>query len=134
MNVRGLGHVVVVPAAAGASDGMGTLALRPMNCQSALTASKPNALTEGGAAETRVRVRVVRVDGLHFPGRVAFVKIDVEGGERAAFRGMRRVLSLHRPVVVFEDHTGDNAAYLHTVHGYSIARINRSNFIATPNG
>jgi hypothetical protein len=38
--------------------------------------------------------------------RIEVVKIDVEGGELAALRGARRILSENRPTVIFEHGLG----------------------------
>lgn len=50
-----------------------------------------------------IEVRVARLDDvvpLELP--IHFMKVDVEGAERAVFRGARRMLSTHRPHVAFE--------------------------------
>ena len=48
-----------------------------------------------------IQVRVVRVDDL-VTHPVAFIKIDVEGGEYHALLGAERTISTSRPVIVFE--------------------------------
>lgn len=50
-----------------------------------------------------IQVRVARLDDvvpLEVP--IRFLKVDVEGSERAVFRGARRLLSTHLPYVAFE--------------------------------
>jgi FkbM family methyltransferase len=42
------------------------------------------------------------VDALSVPGRVSFVKIDVEGHELSVLRGMERLLAEQSPVLVLE--------------------------------
>ena len=41
---------------------------------------------------------------------VAGVKIDVQGAEGEVFEGMRRILSDHRPAIMFEEQTGGSTA------------------------
>jgi len=54
-----------------------------------------------------IDVATLRLDDVVPPAApVAFVKIDVEGGELLVLRGARALLRRHRPVVVFE-HGGD---------------------------
>jgi hypothetical protein len=54
-----------------------------------------------------IEVDVVRLDDVVPPdARVAFVKIDVEGGELGVLEGARTLLARHRPVVVFEHGLG----------------------------
>lgn len=46
----------------------------------------------------------MRLDSLGLPGPTV-VKIDVEGAEVAALRGMTETLRTHRPVVIVEVHS-----------------------------
>jgi FkbM family methyltransferase len=51
------------------------------------------------------KVRAVHLDGfcpLNRIDRIDLIKVDVEGSELAAFRGMRKTLAKHHPDVVFE--------------------------------
>lgn len=50
-----------------------------------------------------IRVTRVRLDDVVKPSpRIAFIKLDLEGGEYHALRGAVEVLKKHKPVVVFE--------------------------------
>jgi FkbM family methyltransferase len=51
------------------------------------------------------RVPVVALDAEDLPGRVALLKIDVEGAEPQALRGARRLLERDRPKVLAEINT-----------------------------
>jgi FkbM family methyltransferase len=52
---------------------------------------------------TRITVDVVRIDDVVPPGlRVAFIKLDIEGGEFHALRGAAATIRRGRPVIVFE--------------------------------
>jgi FkbM family methyltransferase len=52
-------------------------------------------------------VQTARLDHLvAVETRVAFVKIDVEGGELGVLRGGERPLRRHRPIIVFEHGLG----------------------------
>jgi hypothetical protein len=53
-------------------------------------------------ADTRQQVFCLSVDALAIPGRVTFVKIDVEGHEFEALKGMANLLEKHLPVLVVE--------------------------------
>lgn len=56
-----------------------------------------------GGEHTSMTVEVKTLDSLLADeARVDFIKIDIEGGELAAFRGAETVLSRHRPTVIFE--------------------------------
>jgi FkbM family methyltransferase len=57
----------------------------------------------GDGASAAITVECARLDDL-IPEDlgIGFIKIDVEGGELGAFKGMRRVLSEGRPVILFE--------------------------------
>lgn len=70
-------------------------------------------------------VMSVTVDGLQFPRRIAFVKIDVEGHELSALKGMRRLLERDRPVLVIEGRDDAVADYLATL-GYGHTQQGRS--------
>ena len=63
------------------------------------------ALSEGpaGQNEEAVTVRLSTLDTeLAGAGRVAFLKVDVEGHELAVFRGAARILTEDAPIVLFE--------------------------------
>jgi FkbM family methyltransferase len=72
-------------------------------------------LTEDGA---EVQVLCMPVDALDIRHRVKLVKIDVEGHELAALKGMRRLLERDRPVLIIEGRSDDVAGYLAAL-GYS---------------
>ena len=61
---------------------------------------------------------------------INFIKIDVEGFEIPAFQGMKNIIIQNKPIIVFEDHTGDTCKHLQDNFNYSITEINSSNFIA----
>ena len=62
-------------------------------------------------------------------GDVGFIKIDIEGYEIQAFKGMQNLIQMYKPVIIFEDHTGDTIKYL-TNQGYKVEKINSTNFLA----
>jgi len=68
--------------------------------------NSPGASLEDAAAAPAVRDREVACDTLDHQlegaGRVAFVKVDVEGHELAVFRGAARTLARSKPVLLFE--------------------------------
>jgi FkbM family methyltransferase len=63
-------------------------------------------------------VMCLPVDALQIPRRVALVKVDVEGHELEAVRGMRRLLERDHPVLIVEGRTPEVASYL-APFGYS---------------
>lgn len=59
------------------------------------------------ASESDLEVRIHRFDDLgaeFLPGKVDFVKIDVEGAEHEVLRGMEATIRRHRPVLLIEVH------------------------------
>ena len=71
-------------------------------------------LRDVGKADAH-RVPVVLLDHEPMPGRVSFIKVDVEGHELALFRGARRLLGEDRPVLLVEvevRHAGHRVAEL----------------------
>lgn len=60
---------------------------------------------EGSPTDPGLKVPATSLDAYFPPGsRVEFVKMDIEGAEAQALRGMRRLLSECRPVVLVEFH------------------------------
>jgi len=80
-------------------------------------------LTEGASGD--FAVMCMTVDSLQLPRRIAFVKIDVEGHELSALRGMHHLLERDHPVLVIEGRDDAVAMYLATL-GYSHAQQGRS--------
>ena len=72
-------------------------------------------------------VECVTVDQMYLP-RLNFVKIDIEGHELAALRGMRETLIRCRPTLVVEDNDPAVGAYLAEL-GYSAL----PRFLGSPN-
>ena len=58
------------------------------------------------------------VDALPMPGKVSFVKIDVEGHELQALKGMEQLLREHMPVLVIEGEDAEVVQFLHSL-GYA---------------
>jgi FkbM family methyltransferase len=50
----------------------------------------------------RFDVQVTTLDALNIPGKIDFVKIDIEGAELAAFRGGRGFFGKNKPAILFE--------------------------------
>jgi FkbM family methyltransferase len=63
-------------------------------------------------------VMCLPVDSLDIQHPVSLVKIDVEGHELAALKGMRRLLERDHPVLIIEGRSPDVSAYLDSF-GYS---------------
>jgi len=75
-------------------------------------------LTADGAG---ISVLCVPVDSLGIAHTIRLIKIDVEGHELAAVRGMRELLQRDRPVLIIEGQSGEVAAFLSEL-GYSFAQ------------
>ena len=120
-NTQALTNIAVYNVAVGDKTGTASFEIKPMNCQSQLKAEHFD-----------VTVAMVDLDsfvGLS-DGCVSFIKIDVEGHEIKAFKGMQRLIDTCRPAIVFEDHTGQTKKYLESRHGYMITQLNRTNYLA----
>jgi FkbM family methyltransferase len=89
-----LDRVRIVPAALGERPGELAFAVG--------SDTTAGGLRPAGAGERAFPVRVVRGDDELAEDRVDLVKLDVEGAELAALRGMRGVLERHRPHLVVE--------------------------------
>jgi FkbM family methyltransferase len=94
-------RVVVLRAAVGARSGQGqVLAIRDgLNSGTAFLSADPPGAWDGYDAHA---VPVVALDEYPFAGRLAFVKLDVEGAEMLAVRGACRRLRSDRPVILAE--------------------------------
>lgn len=77
------------------------------------------------------RVQVVRLDLFDFDAPVALIKIDVEGHESEVLRGREALITRHRPVVFFEDSTGE-AQRVITQMGFRMERIAIEDYVAIP--
>jgi FkbM family methyltransferase len=97
------GIVTLRRVAVGESEGELELAFVP---EERATNSGGAFLLSPGAVPPRghrtTRVPVVALDQEEMPGRVALIKIDVEGAEPLALRGARRLLLRDRPKVLAE--------------------------------
>ena len=117
-----LRNVTVVEAAAGAAQGRERLWVVADQTSSHLAGRGEHPL-----AEMALEVDVLALDDLvgerGFPPP-ALVKIDVEGSELDALRGMRGILAEHRPKLVCELHgTNDAFAALMEESGYSTSNL-----------
>ncbi|RNF84357.1 FkbM family methyltransferase [Montanilutibacter psychrotolerans] len=68
-------------------------------------------------------VEVVRLDDMPIGGRVALLKVDVEGMDLAVLRGAQATIEKHRPMIVCEAQTPEEFEEIHTLlaqHGYSV--------------
>jgi FkbM family methyltransferase len=95
----GWANVSVRECALSDRAGLGTLRVPRLG------SSQGAALSDGAVAqdEEAVPVRLATLDAeLAGAGRVAFLKVDVEGHELEVFRGAARILAEDAPVVLFE--------------------------------
>lgn len=91
---RGYHWVTVVPTAASDEAGEHVLYLNPMN-------SGDNRLAPPDQVGSQVTIRTARADDLVPTGtRIDFVKMDVQGWELRALRGMRRILAANPQVII----------------------------------
>jgi len=67
----------------------------------------------------------IPVDSLRIPRRVSLVKIDVEGHEMAALKGMELLLRRDHPVLIVEGRSGEVGRYL-TGLGYGVRELDGS--------
>ncbi len=94
----GIGNVTVEPLAV--SDRSGEVVMTLPGGRSTCGAT----LEPREAARASFVVRAVALDEYleRLPGRIGFVKCDVEGHELSVFRGAERILGAHRPILMFE--------------------------------
>jgi FkbM family methyltransferase len=92
--INGMSNVVVHPLALGAEAGQCTLSYTA-SADTGLATTRP---VQAVFAES---VQVAPLDALSLT-RVTLVKLDLEGGECRALRGMRRLLLEQRPAVIVE--------------------------------
>lgn len=95
------GTVVVENLAVSSRSGDAVLCVPGGNTSPGATIEKRDAAWGNTAS-----VKTVTLDdyfaGLHSSERVAFIKCDVEGHELEVFCGARRILTEHRPILLFE--------------------------------
>lgn len=85
-------------------------------------------------APSDLSVMTLPIDALALPHPVRLVKVDVEGHEFQALRGMEALLRRDRPVLIVEGRADEVAAYLDGL-GYGFEQRDRSpNRVYTPRG
>lgn len=78
-----------------------------------------------GSSENGLRVTAIPLDNLGIKHRVSLVKIDVEGHESEALRGMKLLIERDKPVLIVETHSSDVTGLL-TEWGYACERLEAS--------
>lgn len=101
---------------AAVSDGIGLSGMEVPRQADGLENRYMAKLTE--TADAPFRVLRLSVDALELPHRVSLVKIDVEGHELSAVRGMRSLLARDHPVLVVEGRDAEVASFLQAL-GYA---------------
>ncbi len=82
-------------------------------------------LTSG---EAELSVMCIAIDSLGIFGRIKLIKIDVEGEEILALKGMKDLLRRDHPILIVEGVSGEVESYLREL-GYSLEKAEGS-----PNG
>ena len=67
---------------------------------------------------TNLSVLCLPIDSLRIPRRIVLAKLDVEGHELSALKGMKELIKRDKPVLIVEGHIDAVANYL-TTFGYS---------------
>jgi FkbM family methyltransferase len=75
--------------------------------------------------DNEFNVLTIALDSLAFPLRVALVKLDVEGHELSALRGMQQLLRRDRPRLIVEGPTYETCTLLHDL-GYDSLQLPHS--------
>lgn len=130
-NTRQMANVTCINSAASSTDGYVPFARDNISTRSLVDKSR----TSGERSGLLVRCR--SLDSLmgEFTSMppVTFIKIDVEGHEREVLHGGRNLLKQQRPVIVYEDHTGETTDFLRqTFPFYKIYPVNATNMVAVP--
>jgi FkbM family methyltransferase len=123
--LNGMANVEVSPLALGEIEGTADLQIHSSPTWAKLDTSADTGFQEELEVAGHVRVPVATIDSQLIDGAApGLVKIDIEGGEVAALRAARRLLSEVRPTVICEMH-GTNAAVTDILesHGYTVSTI-----------
>jgi FkbM family methyltransferase len=72
-----------------------------------------------------IRVYCMSLDCFHFPEKIKFIKVDVEGHELSTLKGMKNLITRDHPTIVVEGHTDEVISYLE-MHGYEGYRFKGS--------
>jgi FkbM family methyltransferase len=94
--LNGLERVVVHAVALADRDGLVTLNSINGDCTASISPPLPSAET---CDETDACVQARRLDGFSWPGRFAYIKIDVEGAEQLVLSGSEHLLRTQAPMV-----------------------------------
>lgn len=107
VSINAFDQVTVEAAACSESSGQATLALSPEPRNSGLSSLEPSVAAAWSSA--RLRVPTVRLDEYCQERGLCpdVVKIDVEGHERSAVRGMTGLLERHLPAAIICELSGD---------------------------
>jgi FkbM family methyltransferase len=127
---NGLGNLTVVHGAAAASEGI----VRFTSADVWGHVAKPGIPADPGADEVRTYAVDGLVEGLGWD-HVDLLKMDIEGYEVEALRGMQRLLAAERPpAILFESNAYELAAFGETIqglkriftdHGYGLYYVDR---------
>lgn len=120
--INGFTNVEVLEVAVSASSSQGRLQLAAEPTQAKLA-------EDSGAAGETISVEIVSIDELVAQGKIPppdFMKIDIEGAEVDALRGMERTLKEAQPVIILDTHAThlEVAAFL-TERGYWCGTIEK---------
>lgn len=122
-NVQLLAHANVTLINAAASDRLEMVGMSVPKFSTGLTNFYQAHLSP--AVDASLSVLTLAVDSLHIDRRVSLAKIDVEGHEVAVLKGMRTLISTHRPVLIVETGSPEVVAELCSA-GYRSERLRGS--------
>ena len=128
-NTADLGNVTCMNAAVSSSDGVATFKRDLISTRSKILPQADPLATSSFSTPVRSLDSVTEDGSLP----VALIKIDVEGHEREVLSGSRNLIKHRKPVIVYEDHTGETTDWiLMNFSFYDIQRVDATNLIAVP--
>lgn len=126
-NMNGYNNVTCLPYGVGDKSGTFSFNSHNISARSHLDNEPCLKSRDVGCVEALVLDDVNHI--FSFP--IGFIKIDIEGGEILAIKGMVKLIKRDKPVIVFEDHNGSTIAFIQaTLPEYYIEKIDASNFKA----